>query len=54
MAFYSNKMQVIDGERCVTELLTDFWNHISWAGIAKEGGVKLKMVKSQKSYSSKL
>lgn len=35
-------MQVIDGERCVTELLTDFWNHISWAGIAKEGGVKLK------------
>ena len=42
LAFYSNKMQVIDGERCVTELLTDFWNHISWAGIAKEGGVKLK------------
>ena len=26
----------------VTELLTNFWNHISWAGIAKEGGVKLK------------
>jgi adenine-specific DNA-methyltransferase len=26
----------------VTELLTDFWNHISWAGIANEGGVKLK------------
>lgn len=42
LAFYSNKMQLIDGEKCVTELLTDFWNHISWAGIANEGGVKLK------------
>ena len=42
LAFYSNKMQTIDGDVCVTELLTDFWNHISWAGIAKEGGVKLK------------
>ena len=35
-------MQHIDGQLCVTELLTDFWSHISWAGIAKEGGVKLK------------
>lgn len=42
LAFYSNKMQIIDGEKCITELLTDFWNHISWAGIANEGGVKLK------------
>lgn len=42
LAFYSNKMQEIDGKMEVTELLTDFWNHISWAGIAKEGGVKLK------------
>lgn len=42
LAFYSNKMQLIDGELKVTELLTDFWNHISWAGIAKEGGVRLK------------
>ena len=42
LAFYSNKMQMVDGEKCVTELLTDFWNHISWAGIANEGGVKLK------------
>lgn len=42
LAFYSNKMQLIDGEKCITELLTDFWNHISWAGIANEGGVKLK------------
>ena len=42
LAFYSNKMQRIDGKDEVTELLTDFWNHISWAGIANEGGVKLK------------
>ena len=42
LAFYSNKMQILDGEKCVTELLTDFWNHISWAGIANEGGVRLK------------
>lgn len=42
LAFYSNKMQMIDGQKCITELLTDFWNHISWAGIANEGGVKLK------------
>lgn len=42
LAFYSNKMQTIDGKNEVTELLTDFWNHISWAGIANEGGVKLK------------
>ena len=42
LAFYSNKMQNIDGKLAVTELLTDFWGHISWAGIAKEGGVKLK------------
>jgi len=42
LAFYSNKMQKLDGKDEVTELLTDFWNHISWAGIANEGGVKLK------------
>lgn len=42
LAFYSSKMQMIDGVKTVTELLTDFWGHISWAGIAKEGGVKLK------------
>ena len=33
---------MIDGQKCITELLTDFWNHVSWAGIANEGGVKLK------------
>lgn len=39
---------MVDGEKCITELLTDFWNHISWAGIANEGGVKLKTVKARK------
>ena len=42
LAFYSNKMREVDGELTVTELLSDFWSHISWAGIAREGGVKLK------------
>jgi len=42
LSFYSNKVQVIDGTETPTELLTDFWNDISWAGIANEGNVKLK------------
>lgn len=42
LAFYSTKIREIDGEMQVTELLTNVWSHISWAGIAKEGGVKLK------------
>jgi adenine-specific DNA-methyltransferase len=42
IAFYSSKIRKIDGEFKVTELLTNFWDHISWAGIAKEGGVSLK------------
>jgi adenine-specific DNA-methyltransferase len=42
LAFYSEKIREIDNEKVVTELLTDFWDHISWAGIAKEGGITLK------------
>jgi adenine-specific DNA-methyltransferase len=42
LAYYSTKIREIDGEMQVTELLTNFWSHISWAGIAKEGSVKLK------------
>lgn len=42
LAFYSSKVKEIDHTKVVTELLSDFWNHISWAGIANEGGVKLK------------
>jgi adenine-specific DNA-methyltransferase len=42
LSFYSNKIQTIDGKKTATELLTDLWSDISWDGIAKEGGVKLK------------
>lgn len=42
LAFYSSKLNEVNGEIKVTELLTNFWKHISWAGIANEGGVKLK------------
>lgn len=42
LSFYSNKVKEIDGKITPTELLTDFWDDISWAGIANEGGVKLK------------
>lgn len=42
LSFYSNKVQLVDGIETPTELLTDFWNDISWAGIANEGNVKLK------------
>jgi adenine-specific DNA-methyltransferase len=42
LAFYAEKIRDIDNKKEVTELLTDFWDHISWAGIAKEGGISLK------------
>lgn len=42
LSFYSNKVKVIDGITTPTELLTDFWYDISWDGIGKEGGIKLK------------
>jgi len=42
LSFYSNKVKTIEGKLTATELLTDFWADISWDGIAKEGGVKLK------------
>ena len=42
LAFYSSKIKEIDGKPEVIELLSDFWDHISWAGIAREGDVQLK------------
>lgn len=42
LTFYSNKIKNLDGEIVPTELLTDFWSDLSWAGIANEGGVNLK------------
>ena len=42
LAFYSDKLREIDGELTPTELLTDFWGDINFAGIADEGGVQFK------------
>ena len=42
LSFYKNKLRVIDGKNVPTELLTDFWADINFAGIAKEGGVQFK------------
>lgn len=42
LSFYRNKLRVIDGKEVPTELLTDFWTDINFAGIAKEGGVQFK------------
>jgi len=42
LSIYSNKVVLIDGIKTPSMLLTDFWADLSWDGIAKEGGVKLK------------
>lgn len=42
LSFYKNKLREIDGKVVPTELLTDFWPDINFAGIAKEGGVQFK------------
>jgi len=42
LSFYSNKVVTLDGVKTPSMLLTDFWNDLSWDGIAKEGGVRLK------------
>ncbi|HUS48681.1 MAG TPA: site-specific DNA-methyltransferase [Candidatus Paceibacterota bacterium] len=42
ISFYSKKIKNVDGRLVPTEMLTNIWNDISWEGIAKEGGVKLK------------
>ncbi len=42
LSFYKEKLRNIDGTLVPTELLTDFWADINFAGIAKEGGVKFK------------
>lgn len=40
--FYANKIRDVDGVKGPTKLLTSIWNDISYNGIAKEGGAKLK------------
>lgn len=42
LSFYKEKLRVIDGQLTPTEVLTDFWADINFAGIAKEGGVQFK------------
>ena len=42
IAFYSKKVRTIDGEVVPSMQLTNIWSDISYEGIAKEGGVKLK------------
>jgi adenine-specific DNA-methyltransferase len=42
LSFYKNKLREIDGELVPTEILTDLWDDINYAGIAEEGGVQFK------------
>ncbi|MDR1923063.1 MAG: site-specific DNA-methyltransferase [Planctomycetaceae bacterium] len=42
LSFYRDKLREIDGVLTPTELLTDFWTDINYAGIANEGGVQFK------------
>lgn len=42
LSFYRDKLRIIDNVLTPTELLTDFWGDINYAGIAKEGGVQFK------------
>jgi len=42
LSFYRDKLREIDGTLTPTELLTDFWADINYAGIANEGGVQFK------------
>lgn len=42
IAFYSKKVREIDGAYTPSMQLTNMWTDISYEGIAKEGGVKLK------------
>ena len=42
LAFYSNKLQNIDGEIVPTQRLSDFWDDLSWDSLSNEGGVTLK------------
>lgn len=42
LSFYRDKLREIDGTLTPTELLTDFWTDINYAGIANEGNVQFK------------
>ena len=42
LSFYKEKLRDINGRLTPTALLTDFWDDLNFAGIAKEGGVQFK------------
>jgi len=42
IAFYSKKINEIDGKLEPTNLLTNIWSDIAWEGIASEGKIQLK------------
>ncbi len=42
LSFYKDKLREIDGELTPTEVLTDFWADINFAGMANEGEVQFK------------
>ena len=42
LASYKNKLKEIDGKVVPAQLLTDFWNDLSWDSLSFEGGVQLK------------
>lgn len=41
-AFYDRKIQILDGQKVATTILTNIWTDIAYEGIASEGGVRLK------------
>ena len=42
LSFYKDKLRNVDGQLVPTELLTDFWTDINFAGMAHEGNVQFK------------
>lgn len=42
ISFYEKNINLIDGKKTPTKLLTNIWNDISWEGIAGEGNVTFK------------
>ena len=41
-AFYFTKLKNVNGKKVPTQLLTDFWDDMSWDSISNEGGVTFK------------
>lgn len=54
LAFYKNKLKQINGKIVPTQLLTDFWDDLSWDSLSFEGGVKLKNGKKPESLLKRL